>query len=53
MNNDENISITNNMAINKSQNGNNLREKLFKINENQKIEINKKKKKIIKKDENK
>ena len=52
MNNDENISITNNMAINKIQNRNNLRTKLFKNNENQKIEINKKKKKILNKDGN-
>ena len=52
MNNDENISIRNNMIINKNQNGNNLREKLFKNNENQKIEVNKKKKKILNKDVN-
>ena len=52
--NKENISIsnTNNMVINKNQNGNILREKLFKNNDNQRIEINKKKKKILNKDEN-
>ena len=50
MNNDENISITNNIIIYKNQNGNNIREKLFK--NNQKIEINKKKKKILNKDIN-
>ena len=51
MNNDENISIANNLIVNKNQNGNNLRDKLFKNNENPKIGINRKKKKIIIKDE--